>query len=121
MIEIFVHDRDSAKEALESLVELHTDAEPFTVTFVPHDHEPYSTTQLNRCHATFGEIAKGTRHTVKEVKTAMMLMFFAPVAFDFLGERYEFRKSFTDLNKAEASHLIDSMEAWAADNGIHIR
>lgn len=121
MIEILVHDPESLADAVIKLDELFADGQAFTITFEPLDYEPYTTKQLNKAHAMFGDIAKASRHTVREVKAAMMLKFYPVTYFDFFGERCEFRKSFTDLTKAEASHLIDSMEAWAADNGIYIQ
>ncbi len=116
-----MYDGDSCDQAVRKIEELYIDGLAFTIQFIPEDYDPYTTLQLNKAHAMFGDIARHTRHTVKEVKTAMMLKFFPPTFFDFFGERCEFRKSFTDLTKAEASHLIDSMEPWAADNGIYIQ
>jgi hypothetical protein len=121
VIEILVHDPESLADAVTTLDTLFLDGQKFTIQFVPDDYEPYTTLQLNKAHAMFGDIAKASRHTVKEVKAAMMSKFFPATFFDFFGERCEFRKSFTDLTKAEASHLIDSMEPWAADNGIYIK
>jgi len=121
--QFYLHDHDSFQIAINAIKNLwpavRDDGVRYTIDIgAPGD--PYSTEQLNMCHAMFGEIAAVTGNTPEVVKNVIMSEAFPPEIVEFQGEMHEVRKSFTRLNKAQASFLIDFTITFGAEQGVHL-
>jgi len=119
----YLHDRESFQIAINAIKALWPQVRDEKLRFtvdIGTPGDPYSTAQLRKTHAWFGEIAEATGNTPDVVKDGLMLMFFPPEIVEFDGEMIEHRKSFTQLNKEQVVYLMNSIDAWAAEQGIHL-
>lgn len=123
MKQFYLHDHESFQIAINAIKDLWPQVRDEKLRFtidIGNPGDPYSTEQLNKAHALFGDIAVATANAPDIIKEVIMAEAFPPDIFEFEGEMHEMRKSFTKLNKEQASYLINFTIAWAGDKGFYL-
>lgn len=125
-----LHDRESIQRAINALKSAWTDIESSEgslrlVMQIDEPKEPQTDAQRKKCHAWFGEIATATTNTPALVKDGLMQIFFVEEPYDFKTNEGDTvtlykRKSFMELSKKEVSYLMNSVQAWASQEGIEL-
>lgn len=83
--------------------------------------ETMSKKQRGGCMLWFEDMAKQMGCTPREARVFCMAEFFSPVITEVRDQEIVEVRSFGDLDKTEVTYLMDSMQAFCAEEGIELR
>lgn len=110
-----------ARELLRYLFTEYVDKGEKLVMTVDRQIEEMTKSQRGGAMLWFQDMAVAMNVTPKAARSFCMNEFFGPVITEVRGEEIVELRSFGDLDKTEVTYLMDSMQAFCAEESIELR